>query len=271
VVIGDPRRHKSEALFRALGRFIDSLGGRFIAAEGVGTNYNDMDNIRLETRYVVGIPLSRGGSGDPAPYCAEGVIRGIEACRCFLTGSEDLSGLKVAVQGVGSVGTNLVGKLLEAGAEVVIADVDGEAVKRVTEEYHVEAVSPSRIYGVECDVFSPCALGGVIDDKSIPRLKCSIVAGGANNQLAESRHGEALHRRGIFYAPDYIVNAGGLINVTEEIYDYDEQRAMRRIAGIKEVLLRILEYARKEGTSTMVAADRLARERMEKVKATAAN
>lgn len=265
VVVGDPRRQKTEALFRALGGFIDSLGGRYVAAEGVGTTVEDMDYIRMETKHVVGIPSSRGGSGDPSPVCAFGVFRGLEACQIFLTGSEDIKGLKVAVQGVGRVGGRLVDMLLARGAMAAIADPDPDAIARVTSRHDVTVVSPDEIYGVDCDVFSPCALGGVINDDTIKRLKCKVVAGSANNQLADERHGADLHRGGILYAPDYIINSGGLINVAEEISGYDSERAMRKTAGIRDVLLKILASARQNGIPTYVAADRFAEERIEKV------
>ncbi len=265
VVLGDPRKDKSEALFRALGRFIDSFGGRYIAAEGVGTTYEDMDYIRMETRYVVGIPSSRGGSGDPSPMCAYGVVRGLEACQAFRTGSDDLSGLRVAVQGVGKVGSIIVKMLIERGAKVTIADVDEQAIRRISESFDVKVFSPEEIFDVDCDVFCPCALGGIINDSTIKRLKCSIVAGAANNQLEESRHGDLLHELGILYAPDYIINAGGLINVTDEIYGYDEKRALRKTAAIRDVLYRILVSSREEGIPTYKAADKFAMQRIEKV------
>jgi len=265
VIIGDPRKDKSEALFRALGRFIDSLGGRYIAAEGVGTTYEDMDYIRMETRYVVGIPSSRGGSGDPSPMCAYGVIRGLEACQVFRTGSDNLAGLKVAVQGVGKVGSIIVKLLLERGANVTIADVDRDAIERVCKSHDVTVVSPDEVFDVECDVFCPCALGGIINDTTVSRLRCRVVAGAANNQLEEPRHGDQLHERGILYAPDYIINAGGLINVTDEIYGYDEKRALRKTAAIRDVLYRILVSSKEERIPTYKAADQLARQRIEKV------
>jgi leucine dehydrogenase len=265
VIMGDPKKDKSESLFRALGRFIDSLGGRYIAAEGVGTGFNDMDFIRMETKYVVGIPSSRGGSDDPSPVCATGVMRGLEACRAFVTGSDDLAGVKVAVQGVGRVGRILVGRLTERGAAVTIADIDPGATERVTSEYDVTVVSPDDIYAVECDIFCPCALGGIINDQTIKQLKCRIVAGAANSQLEDEKHGDVLHKRGILYAPDYIINAGGLINVADEIYGYDKQRAMRKTGAIKEVLTSILLSARDEGISTHQAADRFAERRIEQV------
>jgi leucine dehydrogenase len=265
VVMGDPKKDKSESLFRALGRFIDSLGGRFIAAEGVGTSYNDMDFIRMETRYVVGIPSSRGGSGDPSPVCASGIIRGLEACRVFVTGSDDLERVRIAVQGIGHVGRILVQRLVERGATVTVADIDSGATEQVASEYDVAVVAPDDIYGVECDVFCPCALGGILNDRTIEQMKCKIVAGAANNQLEDERHGDQLHKRGILYAPDYIINAGGLINVADEIYGYDEQRAMRKAGAIKDVLLSILLSARDDGIPTHLAADRFAERRIEQV------
>lgn len=265
VIIGDPKRDKSEALFRSLGRFIESLGGRYIAAEGVGTTVEDMDYIRMETRYVVGIPSSKGGSGDPSPLCAFGVLRGIEACRVFLAGNDSLEGLRVAIQGLGRVGGRLADSLVSKGALVTVADIDPEALSRVTERHGVKVVAPEDIHKVECDVFSPCALGGVINDETIGCLRCKVIAGSANNQLAQERHGAELHSRGILYAPDYIINSGGLINVAEEISGYDGERAMRKTAGIKDVLLRILTVARESGIPPYEAADRFAEERIDKV------
>jgi leucine dehydrogenase len=244
---------------------IDSLGGRYIAAEGVGTGFNDMDFIRMETKYVVGIPSSRGGSGDPSPVCASGVVRGLEACQAFVTGSDDLKGVRIAIQGVGRVGRILAGRLVERGATVTIADIDPGATERVVSEYDVTVVSADDIYAFECDIFCPCALGGIINDQTIKQLKCRIVAGAANNQLEDEKHGDELHKRGILYAPDYIINAGGLINVADEIYGYDEQRAKRKTEAIKEVLLSILLSARDGGISTHQAADRFAERRIEQV------
>jgi leucine dehydrogenase len=265
VIIGDPRTDKTESLFRALGRFIEGLGGRYIAAEGVGTSFNDMDYIRMETRYVMGIPSARGGSGDPSPFCVDGLMRALEACWKFLTGAENLEGLKVAVQGLGRVGSILVERLVAEGASVSVTDMDPDAVGRVASEFEVQVVDPDEIYGVKCDVFSPCALGGIINDRTVPRLRCKIVAGAANNQLEHERNGDALHRRGILYAPDYIVNAGGLINVADEICGYDEERAKRKTAAIGDVLLKVLSAAREQGIPTYVAADRFAERRIEQV------
>ncbi len=265
VVIGDPKSAKSESLFRALGRFIDSLGGRYIAAEGVGTSFHDMDFIRMETRYVVGIPSSRGGSGDPSPLCAEGIMGGLEACQTMLKGDPALRGLKAAVQGVGRVGSILVKSLVDRGMLVTVADIDSETVERVSSESRVDVVPPEDIYDVDCDIFCPCALGGVLNGDTIGRLKCSVVAGAANNQLAGEEAGEELHERGILYAPDYIINAGGLINVTEEIYGYDAERARRKTSAIKDVLLQVLRAAKDKGIPTYRAADQFAEQRIEKV------
>jgi leucine dehydrogenase len=265
VVMGDPRTDKTESLFRSLGRFIDNLGGRYIAAEGVGTSFTDMDYIRMETRFVMGIPSSRGGSGDPSPFCADGVLKGLEACLMFLDIDESLEGLRVAVQGVGRVGSRLVERLVAEGASVTIADIDTDAVARVASEHDVTVVDPDDIYGIKCDVFCPCALGGILNDRTIPRLKCRAVAGAANNQLENERDGDALHKRGILYAPDYIINAGGLINVADEIHGYDKERAKRKTAAIKDVLLDVLTAARKQGIPTYVAADRFAEQRIEQV------
>jgi len=265
VVIGDPKTSKSEPLFRALGRFIDSLGGRYIAAEGVGTSYNDMDFIRMETRYVVGIPNARGGSGDPSPLCAEGVMGGLEACQILLRNDATLRGLRVAVQGVGRVGSVLVKSLVDRGMLVTIADIDAETVERVSSESRVDVVPSDEIYDVDCDIFCPCALGGVLNENTIGRLKCSVVAGAANNQLESEKDGDALHERGILYAPDYIINAGGLINVTDEIYGYDPDRARRKTLATKDVLLNVLRAAKDKGIPTYRAADEFAEQRIEQV------
>lgn len=265
VIMGDPRTDKTESLFRALGRFIDSMGGRYIAAEGVGTTFNDMDYIRMETRYVMGIPSARGGSGDPSPFCADGLMRGLEACWKFLTGGESLEGLKVAVQGLGRVGSILVERLVTEGASVIVTDMDPDVAARVRSELDVKVVDPGDIYGVKCDVFSPCALGGILNSRTIARLRCKVVAGAANNQLESHRDGDDLHRRGILYAPDYIINAGGLINVADEIYGYDEERAKRKTAAIGDMLLRVLTASRDQGIPTHVAADRFAERRIEQV------
>jgi leucine dehydrogenase len=265
VVLGDPRKDKSEALWRALGRFIDGLGGRYIAGQDVGTSVDDMDHMRTETRYVVGIPSSRGGSGDPSPVCAFGVVKGLEACWRVAGGSDDLKDIHVAVQGVGNAGSQIVDMLMARGARLTVADTDEEAVRRITQRHRLEVVGPEEVFDVECDVFCPCALGGILSQGTVTRLKCGVVAGAANNQLADEESGRALHARGILYAPDYIINAGGLINVADEIYGYDAERALRKTGAIKDVLLRVFARAQEEGISTNEAADRFAEERIEKI------
>ncbi|MGD9140284.1 MAG: Glu/Leu/Phe/Val dehydrogenase dimerization domain-containing protein [bacterium] len=265
VVMGDPRKDKSEALWRALGRFIDGMGGRYVAGQDVGTSVDDMDNMRTETRYVVGIPSSRGGSGDPSPVCAFGVVKGLEACRLARGGSDDLRDLHVAVQGLGNAGSQVVDMLMARGSRLSVADVDEEAVERITQRHRVDVVDPEAIFDVDCDVFCPCALGGIMNPETVKRLKCVIVAGAANNQLSDEGSGKLLHERGILYAPDYIINAGALINVADEIYGYDRERALRKTGAIKDVLLKVFAAAKENGIPTNEAADRLAEERIEKI------
>ena len=265
VVIGDPRKDKSEALSRALGRFIDGLGGRYIAGQDVGTTVDDMDYMRMETKYVVGIPSSRGGSGDPSPVCAFGVVRGLEACCSVMKGTDDLGGMHIVVQGLGNAGSRIVDMLMERGSRLTVSDVDEDALRRITQRHRVDVVDPDKIIDVECDVFCPCALGGIISRETVGRLKCGIVAGAANNQLADEESGTMLHERGILYAPDYIINAGGLINVADEIYGYDQDRALRKTGAIKEVLLKVFASAKEQGIPTNLAADRFAQERIEKI------
>ncbi len=266
VIIGDPARDKSEALFHSFGRFVNSLNGRYITAEDVGTNVEDMVQVRQETCFVTGLPASRGGSGDPSSVTALGVYRGMKACCWTVFGSDSLAGRRVAIQGLGKVGTALAKHLHQAGAKLLVADVNPKAVERVSRRLDVEPVAAERIYEVECDIFAPCALGAIINDKTIPKLRCAIVAGSANNQLAEARHGDELQRRGILYAPDYVINAGGLINVASELGAYDPPEAWSRAAAIYHTIHQIIELAKAEGISTHLAAQRLAIERIEQGK-----
>jgi leucine dehydrogenase len=265
VIIGDPKRIKSEELLRAYGRLIDSLGGRYITAEDVGTSREDMDLIRRETPFVTGVSPALGGSGDPSPVTATGVFEGLRACAQELWNDPSLSGRRVAVQGVGKVGYHLVKHLVEAEAEVIVADVDVDAVARAVNELGVDTADPDKIHAVACDVFAPCALGGSIRDDTLPELKCSVVAGSANNQLERPEHGRALHELGILYAPDYVINAGGLINVADELRGYDERRALERVRGIYRSLREVFHYAKTRAIDTAAAADRFAQERMRKV------
>lgn len=262
VVIGDPEQDKSEALFRMLGRFIGSLYNRYITAEDVGTTVDDMDYIFQETDRVVGVHEVHGGSGDPSPFTALGTLKGIEACVERKFGHVDLGRLAFGVQGVGHVGRHLVHLLRQRGARVTVTDINDERVQSVVDEYGAAAVPMQNIYEQEMDVFVPCALGGVINEDTVPRLKCGIVAGSANNQLESEAWGTALEERGILYAPDYAINAGGLINVAIELQGYDKERAHRQVSLIYNNLGRIFDIAERDGIPSWQAADRMAEERI---------
>jgi leucine dehydrogenase len=265
VIVGDPKRIKTEELLRAYGRFIETLGGRYITAEDIGTSREDMDIIRRETRYVTGVAPELGGSGDPSPVTAYGVFLGMRACAEEAWQEHSLKGRRVAVQGVGKVGYHLVKHLAEEGANVVVSDVDVDSVARAVRDFGVETAEPDKIHAQECDVFAPCALGGIINDDTIPDLKCRVVAGSANNQLGGPEHGEVLAKLGILYAPDYVINAGGLINVAIELQGYDQRRANAQVEGIYRTLREIFHIARDRHISTSQAADRFAEERIRKV------
>jgi leucine dehydrogenase len=262
VLIGDPETDKSESLFRALGRFIGSLGGRYITAEDVGTTVEDMEYIFQETDRVVGVHPVHGGSGDPSPFTAFGTLEGIRACVDRRFGHHDLHKLTYAVQGVGSVGGKLVALLRERGAKVFISDLNADRVHQLVKEHGAEAVPMDEIYDVDCDVFAPCALGGIINEDTVPRLRCSIVAGSANNQLESEEWGTELEQRGILYAPDYAINSGGLINVALELQGYDRERAYQAIETIYTNTGNIFRIAERDGISTWQAANRLAEERI---------
>lgn len=267
VIIGDPHKDKSEALFRAFGRFVDSLGGLYITAEDVGTSTDDMEHIAAETRWVTGIPVEHGGSGDPSPVTAYGVFQGIIASIEHVFGSRELAGRSVAIQGLGNVGRHLAGYLIERGAKVYGCDIHDASIEQAR-ELGVEIVPVDQIVDADVDVFAPCALGGSLNDDTIPRLRCRIVAGGANNQLADQEvHGPGLVARGILYAPDFVINAGGLINVfSEATGTYDRDRALLRARGIGTSLRRIYTTAETEGIPTHVAAERVAEQRIEAAK-----
>lgn len=265
VIIGDSKKDKTEGLFRAFGQFVNSLNGRYITAEDVGTNVQDMEHIYMETPWVTGIPKDFGGSGDPSPYTAHGVLMGIKATAFEKFGSDSLKGLRIAVQGLGNVGSHLVKYLNDEGAVITIADIDMARVKLHHDLYKAKVVSPDEIVGVECDIFAPCALGAVVNDQSISQLKCKAIAGGANNILAEGRHGEALRELGILYAPDYVVNAGGLMNVFVELEGYSQERAFDKTRKVYDNVLKVFEIAKRDNISTHVAADRLAEERIKTI------
>jgi leucine dehydrogenase len=259
VIIGDNKRADREALFRAHGRFIETLGGRYITAEDIGTSPTDMEYIKLETDHVAGL---LGLSGDPSPVTAHGVYVGMKAAAKFRWGSDRLAGKTVAVQGAGKVAYYLMQHLHAEGSKLIVTDIDEEKVKRAVQEFGARPVPPNAIYDQEADIFSPNALGAVINDDTLPRVKVEIIAGGANNQLAEDRHGDELERRGIVYAPDYVINGGGVINVYGELHRWPVERAKKKAGEIYDTLLRIFEMAKREKIPTYKAADRLAQQRI---------
>ena len=262
VIIGDPGRDRSDALMHAYARFIDSLGGRYITTEDVGTSEADMNLIREETRFVTGVSPDRGGSGDPSDATAFGVFHAMRALARRLWGQSSLEGRHIAVQGVGKVGSFLVEHLVRDGCLVTVADVREDAVERVRRNHAVSAVGTEEIHAVQCDVFSPCALADALNARTIPELRCEAVAGCANNQLASPAGAEQLADRGIVYAPDFIVNAGGVINVAHEWMGYDHERAYAHVARIEETVDRVLDRAEDEGITTAEAADRIAEKRL---------
>ncbi|MDR0786815.1 MAG: leucine dehydrogenase [Gemmatimonadota bacterium] len=262
VIIGDPRTPRREALFRAHGRFIETLAGRYITAEDVGTSVSDMDYVRMETEYVTGLS---GASGDPSPVTAFGVYRGIKAATQARYGSDSLHGLTVTVQGLGHVGYYVCQYLATEGARLVVTDIDEELIARVVREFGAEPVARTAIYDVEANIYAPCALGATINDDTLTRLKVDIVAGAANNVLAEPRHGVALHERGVLYAPDYVINAGGLINVYGEIQGWTQDQAMRKAGEIHDTLARLFALSAEEGIPTSEAADRIAENRIREI------
>lgn len=297
VILADPKKRKSEALFRSFGRFVENFKGRYITAEDVGTTVSDMEYLLMETKHVTGVAADHGGSGDPSPVTAFGVFHGLLASveRAFkhkfddeeldnvvraveieAEGGDyaervrrlkrpDFSGLRVAVQGLGKVGSFLVRFLVESGAKVIVTDTDKDRCQVIKDRYPCEVIDANDIYAVDCDIFCPCALGKVINDQTLKQLKCKIVCGAANNQLAEDRHGAELARRGILYAPDYVVNAAGLINVSVEMEGYARKRALRMAAGILKNTRRVFEIAENQKIPTYLAADRVAEERLEKI------
>lgn len=248
-----------EELFSVYGRFVDSLNGRYITCEDSGTSTSDMDVVARQTKHVLG---TGDGSGDPSPFTALGCRRGVEAAVKFQLGRDDLDGVHVAIQGVGHVGYYLAKELHELGAVLTIADVNQHNVNRAASDFGANVVTPEEILFVECDVLAPCALGAVFDDETIPKLNTTIVAGASNNVLAEDRHGLALQKRGILYAPDYVINAGGLINVASEYTGYDPNAATAKVNEIYGTLLEIFERAKSADTPTHEVADTVAEERM---------
>lgn len=262
VIIGDPSRQKTPELLMAMGRAVERLGGRYITAEDVGTSVADFAEVRKTTGHVVGLPVELGGSGDPSPTTALGVFHGLDAAARHRWRATSLSGLSVAVQGLGNVGWHLCRFLHEAGASLTVSDVDESRVAKAVATFSARAVAPDAIYAAEVDIFSPCAMGAVLDDTTIARLHCGVVGGAANNQLAREEHGEQLRARGILYAPDFVINAGGMIRVASERAGYDQDFVDRGVAGIGDTLRAIFESAEADGVPTQTAALRLAQARL---------
>ena len=262
VIIRPRGKFDRVALFRAFGKFINDLRGHYITAEDSGTGLEDMEIIRTQTKHVTGIDPSHGGSGDPSPFTALGVRRGIEAAVKFKLGKNDLKGVHVAVQGVGHVGYYLCKELAAAGAKLTVADVDKLKSERAKREFGAEVTEIDRVAYVDCDVFAPCALGAGLNDDTIPHLKAPIVAGAANNQLAEPRHGDDLHARGILYSPDYAINAGGLVNVAQEVKGYDAKLSREGTMKIYDTMLDIFERSKRVNAPTHKVADILVEEKL---------
>jgi leucine dehydrogenase len=266
VIIGDPAL-KSEALWRRYGKFVNSLNGKYITAEDVNTSATDMEYIHLETKHVTGIPEYMGGSGDPSPFTAYGVFVGMKACAHKHWGNDSLSGKKVMVQGVGHVGQYLVGHLVEAGAKVYITDINQDRIKETINKYNVEYIEPSKMLDMELDVYAPCALGATVNSDTIPMLKCPIIAGAANNQLAvEKEHGRQLIDKGIIYAPDFLINAGGLINVAAEADgSYNREKVTKDVEKIYGRILDIFTLSETDNFTTQEAAMKIAQKRIDDI------
>lgn len=267
VIIGDARTEKTEFSMRRFGKFVDSLGGRYITAEDVGMTTKDMEYISMETKYVAGLPKYMGGSGDPSPVTAYGVYMGMKAAAKTKWGSDSLTGKKVAVQGIGHVGEYLVGHLVKEGALVTISDIFQDRIDEVCRKYNVQGVFGDEIYDVDMDIYAPCALGATLNDDTLKRLKCEIVAGAANNQLKDEKiHMSQLDQKGIIYAPDFVINSGGIINIFPELSGmYNEERALAQTEKVYDVTMEVFNRAKKDGISTAEAAVIIAEERIAKV------
>lgn len=269
VIIGDSRKDKTPELMQAYGRFIDSLGGRYITAEDMGMTTADMAEVATQTKYVAGLDEGEAASGDPSPFTSHGVLFGIDAAVRHQMGRDNLKGLRVAIQGVGHVGYVLGQELVRRGAEIVVADVVQENIDRAVSELSATAVSPDEILFQDVDVLAPCAMGAIVNDQTLPQLKCRIIAGSANNQLARANHGQALSDKGILYAPDYVINAGGMISVANEVHgvtvSHDE--GMKMVERIGHALTEIFAAADAQGKPTEVIADQIAEAKIAEAKA----
>lgn len=267
VIIGDPRTQKTEALLRAHGLFVDTLSGRYLTTTDVGTTTRDLEYVSQTTNHVLGLPTTMGGSGDTSVMTGLGLYMGMKACAREVWGSDAIAGKKVAIQGFGKVATYMAQHLMKEDAQLVVTDVHDEPLDRAR-DLGLNVVASDNIFDVDCDIFAPCALGGVVRGDNISRLRCRIVAGGANNQLLNPEDGEELHTRGILYAPDYIVNAGGIVNAAAEVgMAYNPDRSRQQTERIYEIMGRVIQISKSEEISTAKAADRLAEERLASVRA----
>ncbi len=263
VIIGDARKDKSEALFRRFGQFVDSLGGKYITAEDVGINPTDMSYVNMETNHVAGLP---GKSGDPSPVTAFGVYHGMKACAKVAYGNDGLKGKKIAVQGVGHVGEYLVELVSKEGAKVFISDIHDDVLKKVAVKYGATVVPANEIYAIDMDIYAPCALGATVNDETLAQLKCKIIAGAANNQLRDEKvHGEAVMKKGIIYAPDYVINAGGIINCYTEVAGKSTEWAMQNAENIYTTILNVIKESDENKIPTYLAANKLAEKRIQSI------
>ena len=266
VIIGDSKTMKSEALFRAFGQYVNSLSGRYVTAEDVGICVEDMEYIAMETPWVTGMAKELGGPGDPSPHTASGVLLGIKAAIKYKYKTESLEGVTVAIQGLGHVGKDLAFKLHKSGAKLIVADIDASQVKEVAKKTHAQIVDPQEILFVKCDVLAPCALGGILNEETIPKLKTKVIAGAANNQLAHEKDGQLLYDKGILYAPDYVINAGGLINCTVEFEGYSAEKSKMYLKKIYNNLLHIFQISQEQQIACNLAANKVAEDRIKRIK-----
>lgn len=263
VIIGDSKKDKTDAMFQKFGEFVNSLNGRYITAEDVGTSTNDMVNVSKRTKHVTGLPESMGGGGDPSPVTAYGVYMGMKASAKAMWGNDSLAGKKVVVQGCGHVGQSLVKYVSDEGAKVFVADINEDTLKRMHADHKAEIIDKDSVYAMDMDIYAPCALGATLNDLTIPQLKCAIVAGAANNQLHdENKHGNMLKDKGIIYAPDFLINAGGLINVYSELNGYDREKALESTRHIFNVTADIINKASADNIPTVTAAKQMAEARI---------
>ncbi len=266
VIIGNPQRENRELLFRTFGKYVNSLAGRYYTAEDVGTTVEDMEFVRMETKYVTGISKALGGSGNPAPVTAYGIFVGMKACANARWGNDSLENKKIVIQGAGQVGKNLAEYLTASGAKVFITDIYPEKIENLSKSVKAEFVPHDKIFEIDSDIFSPCALGGIINEETINKLNCEIIAGSANNQLEnEEKHGRMLFEKGILYAPDYVINAGGLINVANELEGYRQDRALKQADKIYHNLSKVIEISEKENVPPCLASAKIAEERLKHI------